>query len=227
MKRLLTIIAITLSKFVYSQSDKAIYTSVSTLGAGIGYQQQFHGKFSFDVNINYINLQPSILVNFLARATQHRITAQVNSIHGEASIKWHPWGSAYFGEFERNKFYIRAAISYKNNSKYKVYSDYQLKRPDKKFNPIDSTIGGINIDLTTNKIQPYLGLGFQTLKADSKFLLNIETGLFYHGVPAFKIVETGVKKYQIENSQRAKKFINSAVVYPQLKVAFGYRIPSR
>lgn len=225
MKLLFTVLAITFTNFCLGQGNTAVYTSVSTLGAGIGYEKQFHGKFSYDININYINLQPSMLVNFLAKATQHRITASVNSIHGEASIKWYPLGSAYYGEFDRNKFFIRAAISYKNNANYLVYSDYQLKRVDKKFEPNDTTIGRINIDLTTTKIQPYLGLGFQTLRGDSRFILNIETGLFYQGEPDFKIVESGIRKYKIENSERAKKYIKSAIVYPQLKIAFGYRIP--
>jgi hypothetical protein len=225
VKQTLTILAISLSNFAFSQSDKAIYTSVSSLGAGIGYQQQFHGKFSYDVNINYVNLQPSMLVNFLAKVSQHRITARVNSLHGEASIKWHPWGSEYYGEYERNKFFVRAAISYKNSADYNVYSDFQLKRPNRKFDGTDTAIGRINIDLRTNKIQPYLGVGFQALRGDSRFILNIETGLYYQGKPDYTINEKGPRSYNVQNSTRAKKYLNSAVIYPQLKIAFGYRIP--
>ena len=225
MKLLFTVLAITFTNFCLAQGNTAVYTSVSTLGAGIGYEKQFHGKFSYDININYVNLQPSMLVNFLAKVTQHRITARVNSLHGEASFKWYPSGAAYYGEFERNKFFVRAAISYKNNADYTVYSDFQLKRENKKFDPSDSAKGRINMDITTMKIQPYLGIGFQTFRGDSKFILNIETGLYYQGKPTYIIKETGPRSYNLQNSARVKKYMNSAIVYPQLKIAFGYRIP--
>jgi hypothetical protein len=226
MKTTLTLLTCLLINIAFSQSNKAIYTSLSTVGLGIGYQQQFHGKLGFDVNVNYLNLSPSISTGFLANDRNHRITAILNSLQAEASLKWYPFGSAYYGEYERNKFFVRAGISYKNNSTLRVYSDYQLKELGNRFIPSDTTNGRIDIQFTTKNIQPYLGIGFQALRYESNFILNIEAGLFYHDKPDFAIKETGSKIYKIETSSRAKRYISYVVVYPQIKISFGYKIPT-
>ena len=225
MKYFLSLLPFLILNFAFSQSNKAVYTSISTVGLGIGYQQQFHGKLGFDVNINYINLRPSVSVGFLANERNHRLTAVLNSIQGEASLKWYPFGSEYYGEYNRNKFFVRAGISYTNNSTLRVYSDYQLKEMGNRFIPSDTTNGRIDIQFTTKNIQPYLGFGFQALPYESNFILNIEAGMFYLDKPEFTIKETGSKIYKIENSTRAKRYISYVVVYPQIKIAFGYKIP--
>lgn len=226
MKYTLALLVCLTFNVAFSQSNKAVYGSISTVGAGIGYQHQFHGKFSFDANANYLNLRPSLLIGFLTQYTHHRITAHVKMFHGEASIKWHPFGSEYYDEYERNKFFIRAGIAFKDNSKYRVFSDYQLKTGTKKFAPIDSTIGRFDIMLNTKKIQPYLGLGFQALRYESNFIFNLEAGFFYHDQPDFTITETGAKNYyNLKQSQRANNLIRSVIVYPQIKISFGYKIP--
>ena len=226
MKTTLTLLTSLLINFALAQSNKAVYTSLSTVGLGIGYQQQFHGKLGFDVNINYINLRPSLTTGLLANDRYHRITALFNSIQGEASLKWYPFGSAYYGEYERNKFFVRAGISYKNNSTLRVYSDYQLKELGNRIIPGDTTNGRIDIQFSTKNFQPYLGLGFQALRYESNFMLNIEAGLFYHDKPEFTIKETGYRIYKIENSNRAKRYISYIIVYPQIKFTFGYKIPT-
>jgi hypothetical protein len=225
MKITLTLLTCLTLNLAYAQSNKAVYGSISTVGAGIGYQHQFHGKFSFDLNVNYLNLQPSVFIRFLSKQTQHRVTARVNTFQGEASIRWHPFGSEYYGEYEYNKFYIKAGLSYKNNPNYLIYSDYQLKRDDKKFIPIDSTLSRFDIDLKTNNIQPYLGFGFQVLPYGSNFILNLEAGLFYHGTPNTTIKDSGKKQIKLERSATAKRYISYAIVYPQIKLSFGYNIP--
>lgn len=225
MRFALTILTTLFINFASSQSNKAVYTSLSTVGLGLGYQNQFHSKLGYDVNINYINLRPSVCVGFLANDRYHRITANLKSFQGEATLKWYPFGNDYYGQFDRNKFFIRAGISFKNNSSFRVYSDYQLKRLGTIFLPNDTTNGRIDIQFKTINIQPYLGLGFQALNNESNFILNFEAGLFYHHKPEYTMTETGSRIYKIENSARAKKYISYLVVYPQIKIAFGYKLP--
>jgi hypothetical protein len=225
MKKSLTLLTCLLINFAFAQSNKAVYTSLSTVGLGIGYQQQFHGKIGFDVNVNYINWRPSILVGFLTNQTEHLLSTQLNSLQGEANLKWYPFGSEYYGDYERNKFFIRAGISYKQNATLHFASDYQVKKTEIFFDPENPRKGRIDIQLKTKNIQPYLGLGFQALRYESNFILNIEAGLFYHGKPEPNIDESGSKIYNIKNSSRAKRYISNVVVYPQIKISFGYYIP--
>ena len=226
MKTTLTLLTCFLINIAFSQSNKAVYTSLSTVGLGIGYQQQFHGKIGFDVNVNYINWRPSVLVGFLTNQTEHLLSAQLNSLQGEANLKWYPFGSEYYGEYERNKFFIRAGISYKQNANLNFGSDYQVKESSILFDPDNTRKGSIDIQLKTKNIQPYLGLGFQALRYESNFILNIEAGLFYHDKPVFTIANSGSKIFNISNSIRVKRYISYVVVYPQIKLAFGYKIPT-
>jgi hypothetical protein len=225
MRITLTLLTILFINIAFSQSNKAVYTSLSTIGVGIGYQQQFHGKLGFDVNVNYINWKPSTLVGFLTNQTEHLVSVQLNSVQGEATLKYYPFGSAYYGEYERNKFFIRVGISYKQNEEFNIISDYQLKKTSSIYDPNNLRKGKINVQLKTKKIQPYLGIGFQALRYESKFILNVEAGLFYHGKPESNFTETGSRIYKIEKSTRAKRYISYVIVYPQIKIAFGYKIP--
>jgi hypothetical protein len=226
MKTALTLLTCFLINIAFSQSNKAVYTSLSTVGLGIGYQQQFHGKIGFDVNVNYINWRPSSKVEFLTNETEHLVSAQLNSFQGEANLKWYPFGSDYYGEYERNKFFIRAGISYKQNANLNFGSEYQVKEKSSFFDPADPRKGRIDIQLKTKNIQPYLGLGFQALRYESNFILNIEAGLFYHDKPVHNFDESGSKIYNIKNSSRANRYISYVIVYPQIKFAFGYKIPT-
>ena len=70
MKRLLTLLFVTLHTIAFSQG-KSIALRLGTTGIGAGYEQNINAKWHATASLSYMNISPTILIK--GSSNQHRL----------------------------------------------------------------------------------------------------------------------------------------------------------
>ncbi|MEI7979851.1 MAG: hypothetical protein WCI53_13470, partial [Bacteroidota bacterium] len=88
------------------------------------------------------------------------------------------------------------------------------------------SIGNLQVKVTVDEFNPYLGIGFGKTIPNTKLGMGIDLGLYYHGSPKFKLITKG--SFEPSNNQKNISLLNNAfndwVFFPMANIIIVYRI---
>jgi len=127
--------------------------------------------------------------------------------------------------FKNKIFRITGGVA-KNNNTYKVIITplsgqtigYILYPPE--------MIGNMKLITFTEEYNPYLGIGFGKTNPTTKLGLGIDIGLYYHGLPKFKIIANGsfAPSDKLKNILTFESAFKDWNFFPLINLHIKYRI---
>ena len=81
----------------------------------------------------------------------------------------------------------------------------------------------VRVHLRTLRLQPYLGIGYETYIAKSPVGLFFDLGTYYHGKPWVKMTATGMLSDNTSNQQKLQNNLNGYRWYPGLMIGFIWK----
>jgi hypothetical protein len=226
MKKILLLSA-GLFAFIASQAQtQIIHAQVGTTGIGFGYQIPISSKVSAYTSLNYMKAAPSLLLK--GSDNQYRVRGTADFMQFEMAVKWYP--NAYetsYGETNTGRFFVKGGLALRNTGEYQLNSDFQNVKSGNTFDPFDPKTKSQVYAINTALVQPFAIVGYQLLREDSPWTLEIEGGLTYHGRPEATTVNSSVGGKGITtgvtSSTRVSNMIAAAQVYPVLRLNMGMK----
>lgn len=83
-------------------------------------------------------------------------------------------------------------------------------------------LGSVATNIKTNKVQPYLGLGYDEFYRGERLSFSINGGFLYHGKPQVTMVGTNMLKPTEENAARFEQNLSSYKFTPLLQLLLQY-----
>jgi hypothetical protein len=96
-----------------------------------------------------------------------------------------------------------------------VVGDYSFASED---------VGAVLTKIKTNKIQPYLGIGYDQFYLVKNINFSINAGIMYHGKPEVSMVATKMLKRTAENAGRIEKKIENYQFMPLVQLLIQFNL---
>lgn len=152
------------------------------------------------------------------------IKTDVSSLVFGACYDWFPFvTSGNHGQFLKAAK-IFAGISYFSKPEYAFEAG--LRNPyvfkDTAYTPEE--VGVVLTTIKTNKIQPYLGIGYDQFYLVKNINFSFNAGVMYHGKPQVNMVATKMLKPTEENAGKFEKNLESYQFMPLLQVLIQFNL---
>lgn len=220
MKKIIFFIALLITTTVNGQLNNSILLSGGSNGFGFSLQRQVSAKLAFGVSGNSINASTKLFHYFAGKIIKTKATT--NSLQAEAFVKWYPMGQDYFGDYERNRLFLRAGAALREDPSYFGSTSFWDKFEFGDFVLTDDQIGSVDMKITTNKIQPFAGIGYNIINS-YRFQVSAEAGSFYHGTPSMKVTATGILQSNEMNEARLNEIVSTVKFLPYLRIEAGIK----
>ena len=220
MKKTIFFIALLITTSVNGQLNNSLLLSGGSNGFGFSIQRQTSAKFAFGVSGNSLNASTKLFHYFAGKIIKTK--AITNSLQAEAFVKWFPMGQDYFGDYERNRLFVRAGAAFREDPTYLGSTSFWDKFEFGDFVLTDDQIGSVNMKITTNKIQPFAGVGYNIINS-YRFAVSAEAGSFYHGTPSMKVTATGILQSNEMNEARLNEIVSTVKFLPYLRLEAGIK----
>lgn len=220
MKKTIFFIALLITTSVNGQLNNSLLLSGGSNGFGFSLQRQASAKFAFGVSGNSLNASTKLFHYFAGKIIKTK--AITNSLQAEAFVKWFPMGQDYFGDYERNRLFVRAGAAFREDPTYFGSTSFWDKFEFGDFVLTDDQIGSVNMKITTNKIQPFAGVGYNIINS-YRFAVSAEAGSFYHGTPSMKVTATGILQSNEMNEARLNEIVSTVKFLPYLRLEAGIK----
>lgn len=154
-----------------------------------------------------------------------KMKSDIESIVLGAGYDWFPFvGKSDHGKFLKSVKVI-SGLWYVNKPEY--FFDASLQDPLKwgELTISAEEIGNVATTIKTNKVQPFLGLGYDTFYLSNKVKININGGMLYQGEPKVTMHATNMLKPTEESAVRLQENLKSYQFTPfvQLSVQFNLK----
>jgi len=220
VKKIIFFIALLITTSVNGQLNNSLLLSGGSNGFGFSIQRQTSAKFAFGVSGNRLNASTKLFHYFAGKIIKTK--AITNSLQAEAFVKWFPMGQDYFGDYERNRLFVRTGAAFREDPTYFGSTSFWDKFEFGDFVLTDDQIGSVNMKITTNKIQPFAGVGYNIINS-YRFAVSAEAGSFYHGTPSMKVTATGILQSNEMNEARLNEIVSTVKFLPYLRLEAGIK----
>lgn len=220
MKKYLFFIALLITTTVNGQLSNSLLLSGGSNGYGFSLQRQVGAKLAFGVSGNSINASTKLFHYFAGKIIKTK--ASTNSLQAEAFVKWFPLGQDYFGDYERNRLYVRAGAALREDPTYSGSTSFWDKFEFGDFVLTQDQIGSVDMKITTNKIQPFAGLGYNIINS-YRFAVSAEAGSFFHGTPQMKVTASGILQSNAMNEAQLNEIVSTVKFLPYMRIEAGIK----
>lgn len=220
MKKYIFFIALLFTSTVNGQLSNSFLLSGGSNGFGFSIQRQVHAKFAIGVSGNSLSASTKLFHYFAGKIITTK--ASTNSLQGEAFVKWFPFGQDYFGDYERNRFYIRTGAAMRRDPNYYGSTTFWDKFEFGDFVLTQDQIGSVDMKISTNKIQPFLAAGYNIINS-YRFAVSAEAGSFYHGTPSMKVTASGILQSNAMNEAQLNDIVSTVNFLPYLRIEAGIK----
>lgn len=148
--------------------------------------------------------------------------ANIGSIVLGANYDWFPFvASGAHGPFLKSLKVI-GGVYYTNRPKYNFDASLQdpLSWGDLTFT--QEELGSVATNIRTNKVQPFLGLGYDEFYRGERLNFGINAGVLYHGRPQVTMYGTSMLKPTEENAARLEQNLARYQFAPLLQLLLQY-----
>ncbi|MEN9950307.1 MAG: hypothetical protein RLY85_1059 [Bacteroidota bacterium] len=218
---------LTISLFFAYTTGKAQFISeisggIGTNGLSATLTHQLSKKLIFGETFTAQYWKPSVNADFINRNGLAIMTLKF--LQTGAFLRWHPNGEEHMYGYQKTGLYLTAGAFYKFNDNWFTTTTYFAKRKRKRpdTGEVFYQTGAVEMNLVTNRIQPFVGMGFNLLGNDSKVTLQFEGGLSFHGRPDGFITTTGDVEIILEDRLRMEKLKRNFLGFAFFQLHVGY-----
>jgi hypothetical protein len=138
-------------------------------------------------------------------------------------LRWHPYGKATMFGYQKTGLYLTGGLFYKFNDDWLTTSAYYAERrlKDTARNVYFQT-GEIKLNTFTQRIQPFVGVGFRILGKETKLSIQFEGGISFHGKPDGFVSTTGDIDIQAVDIGRLEQLHKYLLGFPFLQLNLVY-----
>ena len=220
MKKYIFFLALLFTTTVNGQLSNSFLLSGGSNGFGFSIQRQVSAKLALGVSGNSLNASTKLFHYFAGKIIKTK--ASTNSLQAEAFVKWFPLGEDYFGDYERNRLFLRAGAALRQDPSYSGSTSFWDKFEFGDFVLTPDQIGTVDMLITTKKIQPFVGLGYSIINS-YRFNISAEAGSFYHGTPAMKVTASGILQSNAMNEAQLNEIVSTVKFLPYLRIEAGIK----
>lgn len=220
MKKVIFFTLLIFSSTVKGQLKNNFLLSGGSNGFGFSLQRQVSAKLAIGVSGNSLNASTKLFHYFAEEIIKTKATT--NSLQAEAFVKWFPMGKDYFGDYERNRLYLRAGAALREDPTYFGSTTFWDKFEFGEFVLTEDQIGSVDMKITTNKIQPFAGIGYNIINS-YRFAMSMEAGSFYHGTPSMKVSASGILQSNDVNESQLNEIVSTINFLPYLRIEAGIK----
>ena len=209
MKRLLiTILSIAV---LFSSAQDRLSIGLGSNGIGASFQGKINSKFSIGSSATVLALQGSMQNSVLDNILSTRFRTSTLLVEG-------------FAKWQANKrMFVKGGLAYNHSPVYRAHSTFYEKVLIGSFELNKDQVGVVNTTVRTNRIQPFIGMGYSVIN-NKKWFLDLEGGVFFHGRPSTTMDATGVLHLNDENEATIRRLITPYFFFPLLKIETGIKI---
>lgn len=174
-----------------AQFIKEIAAGIGTNGLSASIKHSLGNKWLIGESFSAMNWKPSTFGSPFNRnglAIMH-----LKYLQAGIFLQWHPIGKETIYGNEKTGFYLTGGVFYKFNDDWLTTSSYYAKRTlrDTAINLVYYQTGEIKLNTFTQRIQPFVGMGFRIFGKETKLSLQFEGGISFHGKPDGFVSTTG------------------------------------
>jgi len=175
---------------------------------GLQIAYSFNSSQRLRLEGGYRTSAPNLIQNWGSRETNMK--SNINSVTSGLSYEWFPMVS--FGSDSKilKQIKVFTGVSYLTNPVYAF--DVSLTEAVSwgaiTFTPEE--VGSVATTITTNKTQPFIGLGYDTFNLGKKLSFGVNGGMLYQGKPQVTMVATNMLK---PTETQAERFESNLQVY--------------
>ena len=202
----------------YSLSLNAQNYAVSLKGSTIGLHLEAYRSFGSSINVH---LGSSIFSYDYAPAPNakddYSLNAKLKLNSVTALADWMP--------FESSSFHLSAGLSY-NNNQPQVTAIPQISKVIGGDVYNKDNLGNMDVTLSFNKIDPYIGIGFgNSTGGQSGLGFMFDLGVYYQGKPGVKLAANGLLSPSASPEQEAivQNNLSWFQWYPVLSIGLSYK----
>jgi len=206
----------------YSTSTFPLYVGVhvGTTGFGLQLFTPLGEQFGARLGASFMPFNTNIKGTYNNRETASDVKVMAHNI--SAIFSWTPFyqSSNFFRSFAVN---AGAAFFYKLDGELTTKLAGPYRHGDVLIEP--DQVGEIQTDINYKKsISPYLGVGFNDIKLDDRFSLQIDLGSYYLPKPKVSIAGTGLLEGNGGNAATVENNIKNYRFLPRVELGVSYRI---
>jgi hypothetical protein len=220
LKKIIFFALIIISSTVNGQLNNSLLLSGGSNGFGFSIQRQINAKLALGASGNSLNASTKLFHYFAGKIIKTK--ASTNSLQAEAFVKWFPLGQDYFGDYERNRLFIRAGAALRQDPTYNGSTSFWDKFEFGDFVLTPDQIGTVDMKITTNKIQPFVGMGYSIINS-YRFNISAEAGSFYHGTPKMNVNASGILQSNAMNEAQLNEIVSTVKFLPYLRIEAGIK----
>lgn len=220
MKKVIFFAALLITISVNGQLKNSLLLSGASNGFGFSLQRQVSANLAIGVSGNSLNASTKLFHYFAGKIIKTK--ASTNSLQAEAFVKWFPFGKNYFGDYERNRMFVRAGAAIRQDPTYNGSTSFWDKFEFGEFALTPDQIGTVDMRITTNKIQPFAGIGYSIINS-YRFNISAEAGSFYHGTPSMKVTASGILQSNAMNEAQLNEIVSTVKFLPYLRIEAGIK----
>jgi hypothetical protein len=206
-----------------AQFIREIAAGIGTNGLSASVNHSLGKKWFLGESFSVMNWKPSTYGSPFNRnglAIMH-----LNFKQAGIFLHWHPRGRETMYGYQKTGLYLSGGLFYKFNDDWLTTSAYYAKRVIRDtINDITGyQTGEIKLNTFTQRIQPFVGMGFKIWGKDSKLSLQFEGGISFHGKPDGFVSTTGNIDIQEIDILRLEKLHRYLLGFPffQLQLVFN------
>jgi len=215
----LLLCAVTATK---AQFIREIAAGIGTNGLSASVNHSLGKKWLLGESFSVMNWKPSTFGSPFNRnglAIMHLKFVQTGIF-----LRWHPFGKETMYGYQKKGLYLTGGVFYKFNDDWITTSAFYAKRR-LKINNTDSVYyqtGEIKLNTYTQRIQPFVGMGFRILGKDTKLSLQFEGGISFHGKPDGFVTSTNNIDITISDISRLEKLHRYLIGFPFFQLNLVY-----
>ena len=198
-----------------NHKNLAVSLGVGTTGYSTAIHYQLNNRIGFRLSYSNGYYNPSYFT--VISGNSINVTTDLNIETINLLIDYFP--------FKNKIFRITGGIA-KNNNSYKINITplsgqtfgYIVYPPE--------MIGNMKLITLTEEYNPYFGIGFGKTNPKTRLGLGIDLGLYYHGIPDFKIIANGSfePSDKIKNILTFENAFKDWMFFPLINLHIKYRI---
>jgi len=220
------IILFTISLCSVSRADaqfiQEIAAGIGTNGLSTSITHPLGNKWFLGESFSVMNWKPSTFGSPFNRnglAIMH-----LNFKQAGIFLRWHPFGKETLYGYQKTGLYLTGGVFYKFNDDWITTSAFYAKRRLKISNT-DSVYyqtGEIKLNTYTQRIQPFVGMGFRIWGKDTKLSLQFEGGISFHGKPDGFVSSTNNMDITLSDVLRLEKLHRYLLGFPFFQLHLVY-----
>ena len=205
-----------------AQFIKEIAAGIGTNGLSASVNHSIGKKWLLGESFSVMNWKPSTFGSPFNRnglAIMHLKFVQTGIF-----LRWHPFGKETMYGYQKTGLYLIGGIFYKFNDDWITTSAFYAKRKLRN-DDTDSVYyqtGEIKLNTYTQRIQPFVGMGFRILGKDTKLSLQFEGGISFHGKPDGFVTSANNIDITISDIARLEKLHRYLLGFPFFQLHLVY-----